>query len=61
MRVADHQQSQMFSYLSRETGMRKAHPLRAIRFMVEEVLVQKARISSNRRPEDDDAIPVKTL
>jgi uncharacterized lipoprotein YajG len=52
MRVADHQQSQMFSYLSRETEMRKAHSLRAVRFMVEEVLVQE---------EDDDTIPVKAL
>ena len=51
----------MFSYLSPETGMRKAHPLRAIWFMVEEVLVQEARISSKRRPEDDDTIPVKAL
>ncbi len=48
MRVADHQQSQMFSYLSPETRMQKAHPLRAIRFMEEEVLVQEARISSKR-------------
>ena len=52
MRVAAHQQSQMLSYLSRETEMRKAHSLRAVRFMVEEVLVQE---------EDDDTIPVKAL
>ena len=52
MRVADHQQSQMFSYLSRATEMRKAHSLPAVRFMVEEVLVQE---------EDDDTIPVKAL
>jgi len=51
----------MFSYLSPETRMQKAHPLRAIRFMVEEVLVQEARISSKRRLEDDDTIPVKAL
>ncbi len=61
MRIADHQQSQMFSYPSRGAEMRKAHPLRAVRFMVEEVLVQEARLSSNRRPEDDDAIPLKAL
>ena len=52
MRVADHQQSQMFSYLSRETEMRKARSLRVVQFMVEEVLVPE---------EDDDTIPVKAL
>jgi transposase len=38
MRGADHQQSGMFSYLSPETRVRKDHPLRAIRTMVDEVL-----------------------
>jgi transposase len=38
MRGTDHQQSQMFSYLSPETRVRKDHPLRAIRTMVDEVL-----------------------
>ena len=38
MRGMDHQQSQMFSYLSPETRVRKDHPLRAIRTMVDEVL-----------------------
>ena len=38
MRGSDHQQSQMFSYLSPETRVRKDHPLRAIRAMVDEVL-----------------------
>jgi transposase len=38
MRGADHQQSQMFSYLSPEQRVRKDHPLRAIRTMVDEVL-----------------------
>jgi transposase len=34
----DHQQSHMFSYLSPEARVRKDHPLRAIRSMVDEVL-----------------------
>lgn len=38
MRGPDQQQSQMFSYLSPETRVRKDHPLRAIRQMVDEVL-----------------------
>jgi len=38
MRGTDHQQSQMFSYLSPETRVRKDHPLRAIRTMVDDVL-----------------------
>jgi transposase len=40
MRGIDHQQSQMFSYLSPETRVRKDHPLRRIRAMVDEVLTQ---------------------
>src|SRR3954465_10421892 len=40
MRGVDHQQSQMFSYLSPETRVRKDHPLRAIRLMVDDVLAQ---------------------
>src|SRR5271157_5901457 len=43
MRGVDHQQSQMFSYLSPETRVRKDHPLRAIRPMVDEVLTQLSR------------------
>jgi transposase len=43
MRGVDHQQSQMFSYLSPETRVRKDHPLRAIRCMVDEVLAQLSR------------------
>ena len=43
MRGVDHQQSQMFSYLSPETRVRKDHPLRAIRAMVDEVLTQLSR------------------
>jgi transposase len=43
MRGVDHQQSQMFSYLSPETRVRKDHPLRAIRAMVDEVLAQLSR------------------
>jgi transposase len=43
MRGIDHQQSQMFSYLSPETRVRQDHPLRAIRAMVDEVLRQLSR------------------
>jgi transposase len=43
MRGIDHQQSQMFSYLSPETRVRKDHPLRAIRSMVDEVLARLSR------------------
>ena len=38
MRGTDDQQSRMFSYLSPEQRVRKDHPLRAIRTMVDEVL-----------------------
>jgi len=38
MRGTDHQQSQMFSYVSPEQRVRKDHPLRAMRTMVDEVL-----------------------
>jgi len=40
MRGDDQQQSHMFSYLSPEARVRKDHPLRAIRAMVDEVLTQ---------------------
>jgi hypothetical protein len=40
MRGDDQQQSQVFSYLSPEARVRKDHPLRAIRTMVDEVLTQ---------------------
>jgi transposase len=43
MRGKDHQQSQMFSYLSPETRVRKDHPLRLIRVMVDEILAQLSR------------------
>ena len=43
MRGIDNQQSQMFSYLSPETRVRKDHPLRAIRVMVDEILAQLSR------------------
>src|ERR1700683_666253 len=43
MRGIDHQQSQMFSYLSPETRVRKDHALRAIRVMVDEILAQLSR------------------
>ena len=38
MRGIDHQQNEMFSYLSPETRVRKHHPLRVIRAMVDDVL-----------------------
>jgi len=40
MRGEDQQQNHMFSYLSPEARVRKDHPLRAIRAMVDEVLRQ---------------------
>ncbi len=40
MRGADEQQSQIFSYLSPEARVRKDHPLRAIRVMVDEALAR---------------------
>jgi transposase len=43
MRGDDQQQSHMFSYLSPEMRVRKEHPLRAIRAMVDEVLKQLSR------------------
>jgi transposase len=43
MRGVDHQQNQMFSYLSPETRVRKDHPLRLIRAMVDEVLTELSR------------------
>lgn len=38
MRGIDHQQADMFSYLSPEQRVRKDHPLRAVRFMTDEIL-----------------------
>src|ERR1700752_2085685 len=38
MRGIDHQQSDMFSYLSPEQRVRKDHPLRAVRSMTDEIL-----------------------
>src|SRR5579859_962439 len=43
MRGADQQQSHVFSYLSPEVRVRKDHPLRAVRAMVDEVLKQLSR------------------
>src|SRR5438874_13825183 len=40
MRGMDHQQSQIFSYLSAETRVRMRHRLRAIRAMMDEALNQ---------------------
>src|SRR5882724_12926852 len=47
MRGADHQQSHMFSYLSPEMRVRKDHPLRTIRAMMDEVLTQLSRRFDN--------------
>lgn len=38
MRGIDHQQSDMFSYLSPEHRVRKDHPLRTVRAMTDEIL-----------------------
>jgi transposase len=38
MRGIDYQQDDMFSYLSPEQGVRKDHPLRAVRAMTDEIL-----------------------
>jgi hypothetical protein len=38
MRGIDHQQSDMFSYLSPEHRVRKEHPLRTVRAMTDEIL-----------------------
>jgi transposase len=43
MRGTDQRQNHMFSYLSPETRVRKDHPLRAIRAMVDQVLAQLSR------------------
>src|ERR1700740_1498313 len=43
MRGADQQQNHIFSYLSPEARVRKDHPLRAIRVMVDEVLKKLSR------------------
>jgi hypothetical protein len=40
MRGADQQQSHIFSYVSPEERVRKDHPLRTIRALVDEVLQQ---------------------
>src|ERR1700731_4235806 len=47
MRGDDQQQNHMFSYLSPEMRVRKDHPLRAIRAMVDEVLTQLSRRFDN--------------
>jgi transposase len=43
MRGADQQQSHIFSYVSPEERVRKNHPLRTVRTMVDEVLQQLSR------------------
>src|SRR6478672_1658878 len=43
MRGDDQQQNHIFSYLSPEARVRKDHPLRAIRAMMDEILTQLSR------------------
>ena len=43
MRGADHQQNHIFSYISPEQRVRKDHPLRTIRTMVDKILGQMSR------------------
>jgi len=47
MRGADQQQNHIFSYLSPEMRVRKEHPLRTIRAMMDEVLTQLSRRFDN--------------
>src|SRR5216684_5399300 len=62
MRGIDHQQSRMFSYLSPETRVRKDHPLRAIRVMVDEVLTRlSARFDSMYASAGRPSIPPEKL
>ena len=51
MRGEDQQQNHMFSYLSPEMRVRKDHPLRKIREMVDEVLTQLSRRFDAMYPE----------
>jgi transposase len=44
MRGADQSQSAMFSYLSPETRVRREHPLRAIRMMVDRALAEMSAL-----------------
>jgi transposase len=44
MRGIDHQQADMFSYLSPEQRVRKDHPLRAVRAMTDEILDSMSRL-----------------
>lgn len=44
MRGTDHQQPDMFSYLSPEQRVRKDHPLRAVRAMTDEILHSISRL-----------------
>jgi transposase len=43
MRGQDHQQSDMFSYLSPKQRVRQDHPLRAIRVMAEQALANMSK------------------
>jgi len=59
----DEQQDHIFSYLSPEARVRKDHPLRAIRAMVDEVLTQRSRSfdSMNARVGRPSIAPEKLL
>jgi hypothetical protein len=54
MRGADQQQNHIFSYLSPEKRVRKDHPLRAIRAMVDEVLKQPSASRSTLSRHDGE-------
>jgi len=44
MRGIDHQQGQVFSYLSPEERVRKDHPLRAVRAMTNDIFQRMSRL-----------------
>ena len=56
MRGKDHQQADMFSYLSPEQRVRQDHPLRAIRAMADEALCE--HVGPIRRDVRQDRAPV---
>jgi hypothetical protein len=62
MRGVDHQQSHMFSYLSPEKRVRRDHPLRAIRALVDEVLtLLSGRFDSMYARAGRPSIPLEKL
>ena len=62
MRGSDQQQTHIFSYLSPEERVRKDHPLRAIRAMVDEVLTELSpQFEAMYSPLGRDSIPPERL